>query len=355
MRIVIPGGSGQVGTLVARAFHGVGAEVIVLSRNPLGNQPWKEMPWDGKSLGPWTKSLESADALLNLAGRSVNCRYHQVNRREILESRIDSTRVIGQAVAAAAVPPRIWLQMSTATIYAHRHDAANEEATGILGGQEPNVPDTWRFSIEVAKAWEREWEKADTPQTRKVALRSAMVMSPDRGGVLDTLLGLVRKGLGGTSGDGQQYVSWIHELDFVRALLDCPHLFGMYRKTLVLLEDVYSQLATCHFSVGGPLRWLIEHETESGIFNLAAPNPLPNAAFMRELRRAWGIRVGLPATRWMLEIGAFFLRTETELVLKSRRVVPARLLRSGFTFEFPHWPEAARDLCARWRMQSKLS
>jgi uncharacterized protein (TIGR01777 family) len=173
--------------------------------------------------------------------------------------------------------------------------------------------DTWRFSIEVAEAWEQAANEAKAPATRKVLLRSAMVMSPDRGGVFDVLLGLVRRGLGGRAGDGRQFVSWVHDRDFVCAI-----------------------------------HWLIEHDLE-GPVNIASPNPLPNVDFMRTLRTACGARIGLPASRWMLELGAFFLRTETELILKSRRVVPGRLLESGFEFKFPKWPEAAADLCERWR------
>lgn len=313
MKIVIPGGSGQIGTLLARAFHSEGHEVVVLSRKPRG-APWRVMAWDAKTVGAWAAELEGADAVVNLAGRVVNCRYNAANRREILDSRVDSTRAVGLAVRRAARPPRVWLQASTATIYAHRHDAANDEATGILGGVEPGAPETWRFSTDVATAWERALNEAECPQTRKAAMRTAMTMSPDRGGVFDVLLGLVRRGLGGASGDGRQYVSWIHDRDFVRAVA-----------------------------------WLIEHDEIAGPVNLAAPNPLPNAEFMRALREAWGARFGLPASRWMLEVGAFFLGTETELVLKSRRVVPGRLSAAGFRFDFPTWPEAARDLCRRWR------
>jgi len=259
--------------------------------------------------------LEGADVAINLAGRSVNCRYGAGNRRRITESRVDSTRIVGQAIAKAAQPPRVWLQASTATIYEHRFDAPNDEFTGILGGFEPNAPDTWRFSIDVATAWEKAAQDAlPLPRTRLVLMRSAIIMSPDRGGAFDMLLKLVRFGLGGRNGSGRQFVSWIHEADFVRALY-----------------------------------WLIEHESLSGAVNLAAPNPLPNADFMRELRRAWGMPIGLPSTEWMLEMGAFVLRTETELILKSRRVISGRLHHDGFHFEFPTWPEAARELCARWR------
>jgi uncharacterized protein len=313
MKIVIPGGTGQVGRLLARAFHAGGHEVVTLSRNP-SSAPWRTIVWDARGAGDWAAELEGADAVINLAGRSVNCRYTPANRRAIRESRVDSTRAVGRAIARASKPPRVWLQMSTATIYAHRYDAPNDERTGLLGGSEANAPDTWRFSIDVATAWERATDEAATPRTRKILMRSAMVMSTAEGGVFDTLLGLVRRGLGGAAGDGRQFVSWIHEEDFVRA-------------------------------VG----WLIERDGFEGVVNLAAPNPVPNTEFMRALRAAWGAPFGLPATRLMLEIGALFLRTETELILKSRRVIPGRLLESGFTFRFPTWEEAARDLCRRGR------
>jgi uncharacterized protein (TIGR01777 family) len=244
----------------------------------------------------------------------VNCRYGARNRRAILESRVNSTRAVGEAVRRVANPPPVRLQASTATIYAHRYDAANDEATGILGGDEPGAPDTWRFSIDVAKAWEGAANDCDTPHTRKVLLRSAMTMSPDRDGVFDAFLWLVRRGLGGRIGDGRQFVSWVHDRDFVRAV-----------------------------------EWLIAYPDVSGPVNVAAPHPVPNAEFMRALRAAWGIRVGLPASKWMLEFGTWAMRTESELVLKSRRVVPGKLLASGFRFHFPKWPEAANDLCGRWR------
>ena len=318
MKIVIPGGSGQIGTVLARAFVADGHEVVVLSRKPV-SAPWRIVEWNGESLGRWASEFENADAVINLAGRSVNCRYGARNRRAIKESRIKSTRAVGQAIAETAHPPRVWLQASTATIYAHRYDAPNDEATGILGGAEPNAPDTWQFSIDVAKSWEQAAIEAHTPNTRQVLLRSAITMSPDRGGAFDYLLRLVRYGLGGKHGDGRLFVSWIHELDFIRA--------------------VY---------------WLIDHDL-SGPVNLASPNPLPNVEFMRDLRHAWGTRIGLPATQWMLEIGTFLLRSESELVLKSRRVVPKRLLESGFEFRFPVWDEASCNLCRRYSKASTSS
>ena len=313
MKIVIPGGSGQVGTLLARAFVADGHDVVVLSRRPR-NAPWRTVAWDGKTVGDWKKEIDGADAVINLAGRSVNCRYNAEKRRRIKESRVMSTRAVGQAISETTRPPRVWLQASTATIYAHQYDAPNDEVTGVLGGLEANAPDTWKFSIDVAHAWEQATRKVKVRETRQVLLRSAMTMSPDSGGVFDVLLGLVRWGLGGASGDGCQYVSWIHDLDFIRSIY-----------------------------------WLMDREDLAGPVNLASPNPAPNAEFMRALRAAWGISLGLPAAKWMLGIGAFFMRTETELVLKSRRVIPGRLLQSGFVFQFPAWPEAATDLCRRWR------
>ena len=319
MKIVLAGGSGLLGTLLARRFHRDGNDVVILSRRPLP-APWRMAHWDGESLNEWISELEGADVLLNLAGRSVNCRYTQAHRREIKDSRIQSTRILGRAVQNLRHPPRVWLQSSTATIYAHRFDAANDEATGVIGGQEPGAPDTWRFSIDVATSWEQAFEEARTPNTRKVKMRSAIVMSTEQGGAFNLLLRLTRAGLGGRAGDGGQYVSWIHEEDFVRAI-----------------------------------SWLIERGDISGAVNLASPHPLPNAEFMRRLRQACGRSFGLPASAWMLEIGAFFLRTETELILKSRRVVPERLLARGFTFRFPTWPEAAQDLCDRWRKPRSMA
>jgi uncharacterized protein len=313
MKIVIPGGSGQVGTILARALTDDGHEVVVISRKAKHGK-WATIGWDGESLGQWADEIDGADVVINLAGRSVNCRYNAKNCREIIDSRVRSTQLVGEAIAQAKHPPRAWLQASTATIYSHRFDAPNDDINGIIGGSEENSPRTWRFSIDVATKWEQAADESITPKTRKVLLRSAIVLSPDHGGIFDTLLGLVRRGLGGTAGSGDQYISWIHDKDFVRS--------------------VY---------------WLIEHEELSGPVNLAAPQALANRDFMRILRDVWGTSIGLPAAKWMLELAAFFMRTETELILKSRRVAPRRLLDSGFAFEFELWEHAARDLCRRWR------
>jgi hypothetical protein len=317
MRIVIPGGTGQVGTILCRAFTAAGHEVTLLTRRPpRENQPpgrVRHIGWDGRTPGPWFEAIDGSDVVVNLAGRSVSCRYTAENLREMMDSRVRSARVVGEAIAAATSPPPVWLQMSTATIYAHRHDAPNDEATGLIGGTEPGVPGYWAYSVEIAQAWEREQERAETPRTRKVALRAAMVMSPDRGGVFDALLRLARLGLGGPVAGGAQYVSWIHDRDFARAV-----------------------------------EFLVETDL-AGPVNLAAPAPLPQRALMRALRAAWGVPVGLPATRWMAELGAFAMRSDTELLLKSRRVVPGRLLDAGFVFDHAEWPAAAADLVRRVR------
>jgi uncharacterized protein (TIGR01777 family) len=312
LRIVIAGGSGQIGKLLASHFHRQGQQIVVVARS-IQAAPWQVIGWDGATMGDWASTLEDADVVINLAGRSVNCRYTNANRSAIKASRVDTTRLLGQAISKLVNPPRLWMNASTATIYRHSLDRPMDEETGEIGGNERDVPGTWRFSIDVAKSWEEAFFSALTPQTRKIALRSAMVMSSDRGGIFGELLRLVRLGLGGTAGSGEQFVSWIHGEDFLRSV-----------------------------------EFLIAGEQFVGPFNIAAPNPLPNREFMRDLRRAWGAPFGLPATHWMLELGAVFLRTETELILKSRCVVPGRLLRAGFEFQFPNWPEAARDLVSRW-------
>lgn len=312
MKLVIPGGTGQIGQMLVRTFRARGDEVVVLSR--AGRSDARLVVWDGRTQGLWTREIDGADAVLNLAGRSVNCRYNPANLAEMMRSRVESTRAVGIAIEQAAHPPRVWMQMSTATIYAHRFDAPNDEASGRIGGDEADATRRWDFSIEIAKAWEAALAAANTPSTRRLALRSAVMLSANPSAHLDLLLGLVRFGLGGPIAGGMHFVSWIHERDFVRAI------------------DV-----------------LLQREDLSGAINLAAPNPLPQREFMAALRVAAGMPLGLPATRWMAEIGAFFLRTDTELILKSRRVVPGRLLDAGFAFEFPEWPAAAADLVARRR------
>ena len=315
MQIILPGGSGQVGRVLTRALLAEGHECVVLTRRPgvtATTAGRREVAWDARTPGPWAAEIEGADAVINLAGRTVDCRYNERNLAVMLASRVDSTRVIGQAIAAAKNPPRVWLQAATATIYGHRYDAPNDEETGLIGDP-PGVPALWGRSVDLAKAWEAEIHAAITPRTRKIILRTSLVMNPDRGSVFHVLASLCRLGIG-RQGDGRQYVSWIHEHDFTDAV-----------------------------------RFLIARDDLSGAFNLAAPGPLPNRDFIAALHAALGVRLSVPVPGWALEIGAFFIRTETELLLKSRRVVPTRLVENGFCFRFPDWPAAAAELTKRWR------
>jgi uncharacterized protein (TIGR01777 family) len=313
VKVVIPGGSGQVGTILARHFHRQGHSVTVLSRSPRP-VPWRMVPWDAETGGPWTSALEQSDICINLTGRSVDCRYHAENRRQMYDSRIVSTRLLNHAIASLKHPPRLWLNASTATIYRHALDRPMDERTGELGGNEPGAPDTWNFSIKIAKDWEAAFFAGRTPLTRKIAMRSSMTFTADRGGVFDVLSKLVRAGLGGTQGSGTQRVSWIHEADFIRAI-----------------------------------EFLIADDELRGPVNICSPNPVTNREFLRALRAAWGQPISFPIPAWMIEIGTFLLRSESELVLKSRWVIPTKLVDAGFTFSFPDWPAAAQELVTRQR------
>jgi uncharacterized protein len=330
LQIVIPGGTGQLGRILAAHFSNRGDRVTILTRRPdrsmtadgprAPGEPGttgRTLLWDGETIGDWAESLEGAAVLINLAGRSVNCRYNAKNKSEILQSRLRSTGVLGQAIRRLVHPPKLWINASTATICRHSLDRAMDEATGELGGREANAPASWRFSTDVATQWEESLFEALTPRTRKIALRGGMVLSPASGGTFDLLLRLVRFGLGGAAGKGDQFVSWIHSLDFVRAV-----------------------------------DYMIGYEEMQGAINVTSPLPLPNQEFMRALREASGMPLGLPASNWMLSVGSFILRTESELLLKSRRVLPGRLLGHGFQFEFPEWPSAARDLVLQWNGKS---
>jgi NAD dependent epimerase/dehydratase family enzyme len=399
LRIVLPGGSGQVGQALARSLTERGHQVTVLTRGPYTAQ-WQTVHWDAEEIGPWTEYLEGADVCINLAGRSVNCRYDATNREAIYESRLRSTRLLGRVMAGLSQPPRVWMNASAATIYrraldedrvdlpvdetgeldgdeapaerqpsgakAHFHFVAStarlkscpdascysggifpqavkscpdascdsggifpqavkscpdtsSDSGGIFPQAVKSCPDTssgserWAerkgFSARVARDWEAAFFSAETPRTRKVALRSAVVLSPTAGSAFGVLSNLVRMGLGGTQGNGRQFVCWIHEADYARAV-----------------------------------EFLVEHEEVEGPVNIAAPNPLSNRDFMAALRWAWDVPNGLPAPSLAIKLGAIFLRTEPELVLQSCRAVPGRLLEAGFRFEFPEWAEAAEDL-----------
>lgn len=306
MRIILAGGSGFLGGVLAKYFCALGWEVIVLTRRArVRGDGVKEVAWDGKALGNWEDFVDGAEVVVNLTGKSVDCRYTKANRREITASRVDSTRVLGEAIGQCKLPPRVWLNASSATLYKHTFDRPNDES-GETGATREAKDE---FSIEVIREWERAFDEAQTPRTRKVALRTAMVLGNARNSVYPVMRRLAKSGLGGRMGSGRQYASWIHHEDFCRAI-----------------------------------EWLIAHDEISGVINLCAPNPLPNAEMMRLFRQVCDMPFGLPAPEWMLEIGAFFLRTETELIIKSRRVVPGRLLASGFQFRFLEMRGALADI-----------
>lgn len=305
-QIVLAGGSGYLGQLLAAHFGPANRNIIVLTRSPKARSDGvREVLWDGRTVGDWQRELEGAEAVINLTGRSVNCRYNRENRRQIVESRVCSTRVLGEAIGQCARPPHVWLNASTATIYKHSMDTPMDESGEIGGCAEAKD----EFSVEVAQAWEQAFAEARTPSTRKVAMRMAMVFGPEPGTVFRVMRRLVRLGMGGAMAGGRQYASWIHHADFCRA-------------------------------VG----WLLAQPDFSGSVNLTAPNPLPNREMMRTLRRVCGGPPALPVVRWMMEIGSFFLRTETELMIKSRRVVPGRLMGAGFEFCFPRFEDAVSEI-----------
>jgi uncharacterized protein (TIGR01777 family) len=312
-RIVLAGGSGFLGSILSDHFSAAGWEIIVLTRKQKGSQ--KAALWDGKTLGPWTEQLEGADALVNLSGRSINCRFTPHNRKEILDSRVDSTRILGQAIARFKKPPAIWLNCSGAGIYNESFDKSLDESDTTFTDAQTGKS----FSGQVALQWECALNEAQTPLTRKVALRISMVLGTRKDTPFRMLRRLAKAGLAGKMGGGKQYVSWIHETDFCR-IMD----------------------------------WIIHRPELQGPVNVTAPNPCPNTDFMRTLRHACGRSIGLPAAAWMLEIGAFVMRTETELILDSRRVVPTRLAISGFQFRFPELKAACDDLEARAKMTAEL-
>jgi uncharacterized protein (TIGR01777 family) len=316
-KVILAGGNGFIGRLLAPRFLANGCDVVVLTRSASARRDAaREVVWDAKTCGDWSRELEGASAVINLVGRSVNCRYTEANRREILNSRVDSTRVLGEVIARCANPPKAWLNSSTATVYRHTLGPAHDEGSTDYTAT-PDVKD--EFSVQVGLCWEQALAEAVTPHTRKVALRTSLVFGAGQGGVFRVLRNLTRLGLAGRMGDGRQFVSWIHEEDCCRAI-----------------------------------EWILDHDELIGPVNLAAPHPLPNAEMMREFRRVCRAPFGLPAARWMLELGAVFLGTETELILKSRRVVPGRLLRAGFQFQFPSMPAALKELEGRMRTTAKF-
>lgn len=299
--IVIAGGSGFIGRSLQRHFTLLGYGVVLLTRGRESRGDGVSyVHWDGRTPGAWCDALDGAQALVNLTGRSVDCRYHAANRREIVASRVDSVAALAAGIARCVSPPRVWVQASTTAIYGEAGDAVLDETAA------PNVG----FSPEVAKAWEKAFNDAYVPGVRKVLLRISFVLGRD-GGALRKLALLTRLGLGGAVGTGRQWVSWIHHRDLDRMVA-----------------------------------WAVRDERVSGLYHATSPSPVTNDAFMRELRRAlhrpWSPRT--PA--WAVEIGSVLMRTESELALKGRRCVPAKAVREGFAFEHPELAAALAEVFA---------
>ncbi|MBO9594909.1 MAG: TIGR01777 family oxidoreductase [Niabella sp.] len=290
-KVVIAGGSGFIGQYLVKRFREEGYEVLLISRSA------SYITWS--DTGKIRAALEGAAVLINLAGTSVDCRYTQANKQAILESRVASTEQLQRVVDQCIRPPKLWINSSTATIYRHATDRAMDEYSGEIGTG---------FSVHVARAWEQAFFKTPTPRTRKVALRMAIVLGIG-GGVMQPYSNLVRFGLGGVQGNGQQVFSWIH------------------------IEDVYRVV-----------RFMMEHSSLEGIYNTAAPYPVLNKQWMQALRARIKPLVYFSSPEWLLKLGATLIGTETELVLKSRWVVPQKLLEAGFTFQYPTVEEALDDI-----------
>jgi uncharacterized protein (TIGR01777 family) len=302
--VVLAAGTGQIGQALQKFFLEKGFEIRVLTRGKsrqTGNVSFYH--WDGKTPGTWYDALKDAEILVNLAGKNVNCRYHERNRKEIMESRTDSVLALAAACHQLENKPRVWVQLASATIYRHATDRPMRESDGEMEND---------FSVQVCKAWESTFLKAlEGLPIRPLVLRTSLVLSREEG-VFPRLRRMVYGGLGGFQGNGKQMVSWIHEADFC-----------------------------------GLLWFLIQHEKSKGIYNATAPEPVSNQVFMKALRQKLGMPFGLPAPAWMLEIGAWLIGTETELILKSRWVLPDRLSKEGYTFQFPDVHSAFADLSSR--------
>jgi len=299
-KIVIAGGSGFLGTILAKKYLALGFEVVVLSRGYKVDQGnLRFVQWNFKQNGYWIKELEGAEMLINLTGKSVDCRYNAENKKEIYASRLDSTFALGNALEKLDHPPKIWINAASATIYRHAEDRDMDESTGELGEG---------FSVDVCKKWERAFFSFEISGVRQVAIRTGIVLGKS-GGAFLPLKFLAKIGLGGRFGNGRQFFSWIHEHDFAEAV----------------------ELIRNSGHLNGPI-------------NITSPNPIPNEKFMKLLSKAMEMPIRLPHAKWQLEIGAKLIRTETELLLKSRRVVPKVLTDIGFRFRFPEFEAVVMDL-----------
>ena len=299
-KIVLAGGNGYLGTVLARYYKDLADEVIILARKQApAIDNVRTVVWDGKTENGWTVQLINADMLINLCGKNVNCRYNKKNRAEIISSRVVPTKLLGDVIHKMVDPPKLWINITSATIYRHAEDHPQDETTGEIG---------YGFSIDVCNAWETTFFKCETPHTRKIALRLGIALGRN-GSVFPRLLNLVKMGMGGKQGDGQQYLAWVHEHDVARST-----------------------------------QFLLDHPEMEGIYNCAAPYGEKNADFMRHIREAYGMPIGLPAPQWLLAIGAFVIGTEPELILKSRWVKPQRLLDAGFNFQYEKAEHAIHDI-----------
>jgi uncharacterized protein (TIGR01777 family) len=299
MKIVIAGGNGFLGGILAEHFQKKFHDIVILTRHPqASHQNIRYVVWDAKTLGDWKQELNQADVLINLTGKNVNCRYTEKNKAEILNSRLDSTRILGEAIRMAKNPPALWLQTSSSTIYSHAFEP-HDETSNNLGDD---------FSMTVCKRWEQTFWEENSPSTKKILMRVAIVLGTG-GGAWPTLKRLTKLGLGGRQGNGNQMISWIHQNDYARVT-----------------------------------EWLMEHGQSNGVYNVCSPTPISNQAFMHALRTSLNIPFGVPTPEWMLRAGAALIGTETELVLKSRCVVPQLLLDQGFQFQYPDLEKALTNL-----------
>jgi uncharacterized protein (TIGR01777 family) len=306
-KLIIAAGTGLLGHVLTNHFRDKFEEIVILTRGESKtNGNIKYANWNAKTFSGWETELENADVLINLTGKSVDCRYTEKNKKEILLSRIQSTKILNKAVLHCKNPPKHWLNSSTSTIYRFSLDKQMDEIDGEIGND---------FSINVAISWEKSFFKTETPNTLKTALRTSIVLGKN-GGAFIPLKTLAKLGFGGKQGKGNQYISWIHEKDFANAV-----------------------------------EFIIQKQM-TGVLNIVSPQPISNADFMEKLRKAIRMPFGIPMNSFLLKIGSFFIRTETELVLKSRNVIPKRLLEDGFTFKFENLDNAFQNLLKNDNHQS---
>ena len=313
MKIVIPGGTGSLGRLLVESDFSKKHDLVVLSRGGAQSSQARMVPWNGCTLGEWAREIDGADVVINLSGQSVKCLYTEKKLKTLKNSRINPTQVIGQAIRQAQKPPALWIQMSSAAIYAHRFDAPNDEETGRIG-ESPDIPVVWKNIVQLVRDWEEALYAPQTEYTRKVAVRCGVVMDLNPGGAFDIFAKLSRLGLGGPIAGGKQMVSWVHKSDFVSAI-----------------------------------DFILQNDAIKGPVNLCSPHPISQGEFMKTLRETIGVKFGLPSAKWMIELSSYFIGIDSELSLKSRYVIPKVLMDHKYSFQFPDWKKAAEDLYSQWK------